>query len=89
MYCISIICQINKKLKQIPRNPQLLNNLINVKMLKLETFTENIYIIMYLHKVKYSILLYTYVVTNKDVLILLNGKYIFFTTRVKQCKAQI
>jgi hypothetical protein len=47
MYCISIICQINKKLKQIPSNPQLLNNLINVKMLKLETFTENIYIIMY------------------------------------------
>ncbi len=46
-------------------------------MLKLETFTQNIYIIMYLHKVIYPILLYTYVVTNKNVLILLNGKYIF------------
>jgi hypothetical protein len=46
-------------------------------MLKLETFTQKNYIIMYLHKAIYPISLYTYVVTNKDVLILLNGKYIF------------
>jgi len=32
---------------------------------------------MYLHKVIYPNLLYTYVVTNKDALVLLNGKYIF------------
>jgi hypothetical protein len=46
-------------------------------MLKLETFTQKNYTIMYLHKAIYPISLYTYVVTNKDVLILLNGKYIF------------